>query len=94
GAYVPLDPAYPTERLAYMLKDAAPVALLTQTALADRLHQAVPAAGYTTVLLDAPIASLTEQPDHNPDPQARGLAPHHLAYVIYTSGSTGLPKGV
>ncbi|MDC9591961.1 AMP-binding protein, partial [Xenorhabdus sp. XENO-10] len=31
GAYVPLDPAYPTERLAYMLKDAAPVALLTQS---------------------------------------------------------------
>src|SRR6185436_7580631 len=30
GAYVPLDPSYPTERLQYMLKDAAPKVLLTQ----------------------------------------------------------------
>ncbi|MDE9567355.1 AMP-binding protein, partial [Xenorhabdus bovienii] len=28
GAYVPLDPSYPIERLAYMLDDSAPVALL------------------------------------------------------------------
>ncbi|MGH8239077.1 MAG: condensation domain-containing protein, partial [Steroidobacteraceae bacterium] len=29
GAYLPLDPRYPTERLAYMLTDAAPKVLLT-----------------------------------------------------------------
>ena len=29
GAYVPLDPAYPTDRLAFMLKDSTPVAILT-----------------------------------------------------------------
>ncbi|MBQ4783338.1 AMP-binding protein, partial [Pectobacterium versatile] len=27
AAYVPLDPAYPAERLAYMLDDAAPIVL-------------------------------------------------------------------
>ena len=32
GAYVPLDPAYPLERLAYMLADSAPVALLSDAA--------------------------------------------------------------
>ena len=30
GAYVPLDPSYPTERLAYMLRDAGVVIVLTQ----------------------------------------------------------------
>jgi len=33
GAYVPLDPAYPPERLQYMLEDAKPKAVVTQTAL-------------------------------------------------------------
>src|ERR1044072_2906728 len=30
AAYVPLDPTYPTERLAYLLRDSEAVALLTQ----------------------------------------------------------------
>ncbi|TPG62840.1 AMP-binding protein, partial [Pseudomonas arsenicoxydans] len=86
GAYLPLDPAYPDERLAYMLDDAAPVALLTQAALLNTLPGHLP-----TVLLDAPEPLL---PDSNPDARALGLTSHHLAYVIYTSGSTGQPKGV
>ncbi|WP_442316500.1 non-ribosomal peptide synthase/polyketide synthase [Xenorhabdus aichiensis] len=89
GAYVPLDPAYPAERLAYMLDDAAPVVLLTQTAWINTLASLIP-----TIVLDTQDASLMAQPDHNPDTQALGLTSRHLAYVIYTSGSTGLPKGV
>ncbi|WP_139837541.1 non-ribosomal peptide synthetase, partial [Xenorhabdus beddingii] len=91
GAYVPLDPAYPAERLAYMLADSAPVIILTQTALADKLASALP-----TVLLDDlpdnPASFLTGLPSHNPD--VPGLTARHPAYVIYTSGSTGQPKGV
>ncbi|TYP15978.1 non-ribosomal peptide synthase/polyketide synthase [Xenorhabdus doucetiae] len=90
GAYVPLDPAYPSERLAYMLEDAAPVVLLTQAALVDTLNSHLP-----TVVLDAPSSSLfDEKRENNPDVQALGLTSQHLAYVIYTSGSTGRPKGV
>ncbi|MFS2008245.1 amino acid adenylation domain-containing protein, partial [Duganella sp. CT11-25] len=87
GAYVPLDPDYPAERLAYMLADSAPRALLTHSALRDRL-----AAGAVPVLeLDGLEAALAGLPDTNPERGA--LRPDHLAYVIYTSGSTGQPKG-
>ncbi|RYF00046.1 MAG: amino acid adenylation domain-containing protein, partial [Oxalobacteraceae bacterium] len=92
AGYVPLDPSYPAERLAYTLGDSAPVALLTQAALAATL----PACDVPTVLLDgdAHRAAFARQPDTNPDPASFDLGAHHLAYVIYTSGSTGMPKGV
>jgi amino acid adenylation domain-containing protein len=86
GAYVPLDPNYPRERLLHMLSDSAPVALLTQSALQDKLPYQVP-----IVLLDADMA---RHDGGNPDPAMLGLTAQNLAYVIYTSGSTGLPKGV
>ncbi|MBD2816801.1 AMP-binding protein, partial [Xenorhabdus sp. Flor] len=94
GAYVPLDPAYPAERLAYMLEDAAPVVVLAKTALIDKtlidkLSNPVP-----IVELDDRAPFLTTQPTHNLNAQTLGLTSRHLAYVIYTSGSTGLPKGV
>ena len=93
AAYVPLDPSYPSERLAYMLKDSEPVALLTQSALQS--HEALRGTELPIVLLDLQQQStLAQQPQHNPDPAALGLTSHHLAYVIYTSGSTGQPKGV
>ncbi|HYD78842.1 MAG TPA: amino acid adenylation domain-containing protein [Paucimonas sp.] len=89
AGYVPLDPAYPADRLAWMLEDSAPKALITRT----NLRHSLPPAGMPVLLLDDD-QTLANQPDHNPDPAALGLAPHHLAYVIYTSGSTGRPKGV
>ncbi|MCA5933668.1 amino acid adenylation domain-containing protein, partial [Pectobacterium versatile] len=85
AAYVPLDPGYPAERLAYMLDDADPVALLTQAGRHELQTDALP-----VILLDtADFSTLSET---NPD--IAGLDAHHLAYVIYTSGSTGKPKGV
>jgi amino acid adenylation domain-containing protein len=92
GAYVPLDPQYPRARLAFVLRDSAPVAIVTQRALRAEL----PASRLPTVLLDAdePDAKLADYPTHNPDSHALGLEPGHLAYVIYTSGSAGTPSGV
>ncbi len=38
GAYVPLDPGYPVERLAYMLRDSAPSAILGHAATRELLQ--------------------------------------------------------
>ncbi|HEV7367753.1 amino acid adenylation domain-containing protein, partial [Arenibaculum sp.] len=85
GAYLPLDPSYPAERLAFMLADAAPVAVLTDGSLGT------PAVPVPVVDLGAE-ASWIGLPDTDLD--RGGLTPRNLAYVIYTSGSTGTPKGV
>ncbi|MEI7382470.1 amino acid adenylation domain-containing protein, partial [Pectobacterium versatile] len=87
AAYVPLDPTYPAERLAYMIDDAKPVALLTQTN-----QTAIQTADIPAIMLDAD--TFDAYPTSNPDAQALGVTSTHLAYVIYTSGSTGKPKGV
>ena len=82
AAYLPLDPSLPSERLAFMVRDAgvevvwahAATARTARTAGADRVltREAIGAA-------DAPL--LRARPDD-------------AAYVIYTSGTTGRPKGV
>ena len=89
GAYVPLDPSYPADRLSYMLEDAAPRVVLTQSHLRTRL----PATASMIVELDGDWQSIAAHDDTNIDARSRGLHANHLAYVIYTSGSTGRPKG-
>jgi amino acid adenylation domain-containing protein len=86
GAYVPLDPTYPKERLAFMLEDARPAVLLTQSRLADRL----PRHGARTLLLDSDWDEAAAERGADFD---AGVGETNLAYMIYTSGSTGRPKG-
>ncbi|MBX8484721.1 non-ribosomal peptide synthetase [Pseudomonas cichorii] len=92
AAYVPLDPAYPAERLAYMLSDSAPRALLCEHGALQRLGE-LPA-DLQVIALDDEFQPWTTLDDSNPDASALGLSASNLAYVIYTSGSTGKPKGV
>jgi amino acid adenylation domain-containing protein len=87
GAYVPLDPAYPEERLAFMVKDAEALALLTQRRLVKELGECECQA----VWLDEEWDEIAKEGEENP---ASGVRSANLAYVIYTSGSTGQPKGV
>ncbi|HKT26875.1 non-ribosomal peptide synthetase [Dyella sp.] len=88
GAYVPLDPAYPPERLAMILDDAGPAAILTQQHVRARLP-ALP--GVPVLCLDGEADLLHGYAQDNPPNHTQ---PEHTAYVIYTSGSTGKPKGV
>ncbi|WP_255360906.1 non-ribosomal peptide synthetase [Duganella sp. Leaf61] len=96
GAYVPLDPDYPQERLAHMLRDSAPVALLTGTSAGGAWHDAVQEASPALPVLDLSMADApwNALPTANLARQANSRGAANLAYVIYTSGSTGMPKGV
>jgi amino acid adenylation domain-containing protein len=89
GAYVPLDPSYPADRLAYMLEDSAPVVVVSQSNVQDRMP-----AGLPVLRLDVDADVLSSYPDTSLSKQDLGLGADHLAYVIYTSGSTGKSKGV
>ncbi|WP_344518016.1 amino acid adenylation domain-containing protein, partial [Streptomyces paradoxus] len=95
GAYLPVDPAYPAERIAFMLADAAPVLLLS-TEATTLPAEALPAALPHLVLDTAETAAaLTVLPDTalTADERPAAVHPDGAAYVMYTSGSTGLPKG-
>ena len=97
AAYLPVDPGLPAERLAYLLGDAQPVAIVTTSALAPL----VPATTAVTVTVDdlSPAPPGTPggaPPDRAPTDRDRTapLDARHPAYLIYTSGSTGQPKAV
>ncbi|MGH4025986.1 MAG: amino acid adenylation domain-containing protein [Pseudonocardiaceae bacterium] len=99
AAYLPLELDHPPQRLVGILSDAAPVVLVSGTAIAGDLA----GSGVPTVLLDEPAvrAELTALRADPLDDDELGLFAgnrdgrlEHPAYVIYTSGSTGRPKGV
>lgn len=87
GSYLPLDHSYPKQRLAFMLEDAEPAVLLTQSVL----RASLPANVGRVFELDTERASLDLESQSNPSSGTKG---DNLAYIIYTSGSTGQPKGV
>ncbi|MFJ9566276.1 amino acid adenylation domain-containing protein, partial [Streptomyces fuscichromogenes] len=90
AAYLPVDPSYPAERIAFMLADAGPVCVVTDSALAPALPREpdVP-----VVCVDGPAMAAGPTAGDTwaaPEP----VWPDTAAYVMYTSGSTGRPKGV
>ncbi|MFY1638092.1 amino acid adenylation domain-containing protein [Solwaraspora sp. WMMB335] len=92
AAWLPLDPDLPTDRIAFVIADSAPVAVVVDhdpgtvgrpvswlTGL-DRRIRVVPVAGHPDETSAAGDWALPR--------------PDGLAYLIYTSGSTGQPKAV
>ncbi|MEB4209834.1 non-ribosomal peptide synthetase, partial [Mycobacterium sp. 94-17] len=84
AAYLPIDPAHPPARIEFMMADAAPIAAVTTTGLADRL----PECGLPVIDSEDPRI------DTYPDTGLPTPSPDDVAHVIYTSGTTGVPKGV
>ncbi|SON59511.1 Tyrocidine synthase 3 [Mycobacterium simulans] len=84
AAYLPIDPALPPARIEFMLADAAPIAAVTITGLADRLE------GQAVLVIDVDDPAVGALPSTAPP----APAPDDLAHIIYTSGTTGAPKGV
>jgi amino acid adenylation domain-containing protein/thioester reductase-like protein len=85
AAYVPLDPTNPPDRIAFVLRDSAATAVVTETAL----HDLVAGEDRPTVLLDGDLSEYDTGA-----PRADETNPDDVAYLMYTSGSTGEPKGV
>ncbi|MFN2460589.1 MAG: amino acid adenylation domain-containing protein [Candidatus Velthaea sp.] len=88
AAYMPLDPSYPANRLAFMLQDANPVAVIATTATVAVME----AGAIPCILLDRDAAAI----DAESGADLGGVAADGsaLAALLYTSGSTGRPKGV
>ncbi|MFJ9156149.1 amino acid adenylation domain-containing protein [Streptomyces griseoviridis] len=81
AACLPVDPAYPAERIALMLGDAAPRLVICAPAAATEL-------GIDPDTVCPPDASAERRGPRPP------VSPDNTAYLIFTSGSTGRPKGV
>ncbi|MEU2396298.1 amino acid adenylation domain-containing protein, partial [Streptomyces sp. NPDC007369] len=90
AAYVPVDPEYPAARIEYMLDDARPVLMVTDSRIRGRLPETGPAG---RLVADDPETATLVAACPPTDP-AVAIDQDHPAYVIYTSGSTGRPKGV
>ncbi|KAA1242599.1 AMP-binding protein, partial [Mycobacterium simiae] len=84
AAYLPIDANHSSQRTSFMLTDAAPRLLITDSATASGL----PESTIPRLVLDQLGAAAT------PDQPVERPGQENLAYVMYTSGSTGKPKAV
>ncbi|MEV1250027.1 amino acid adenylation domain-containing protein [Nonomuraea sp. NPDC049750] len=102
GVYVPVDADSPPERLAALLADIAPVAVVTDGSAPASASSVTDlwvtgssesgpfGSGPSGSVVAVPVVAEGAPPDVPlPEPD-----PGDLAYMIFTSGSTGRPKGV
>ncbi|MBC3840981.1 amino acid adenylation domain-containing protein [Streptacidiphilus sp. 4-A2] len=92
AVYVPLNPGDPVSRLSGFLSEVAPVALVTDAALAGHPLSAWAREELGCEVLEA--AGTWAGPGPAGARPAPAVHPEQLAYLMSTSGSTGRPKGV
>lgn len=83
AAYVHIEPTDPDARVAALLENVAPSAVLTDS----RNRERIPEGPYA-------VTSLTDGPPPAPYRVSDGVNHDDLAYLVFTSGSTGVPKTV
>ncbi|MBQ9894376.1 MAG: amino acid adenylation domain-containing protein [Ruminococcus sp.] len=84
GAYVPIDPTYPEDRIAFMLEDCQPKAVLKYTTESITINNEIP-------VIDLSESEVWEGASDDLETVNK---PEDAIYCIYTSGTTGKPKGV
>ena len=89
--FIPLDPGFPAKRLAYILEDACPGALLLEETVVSQ-HPELWGSCRQILVLDR-SGQCQETTKTGPHWEGEEV-PAAAAYCIYTSGSTGKPKGV
>ncbi len=91
AAYVPIDPAYPDAQVRDILADVAPVVVLANTCMRERLQAY---AGTAPVLPLEPLCNDSGADRATSTSLRAGSAVDDPIYCMFTSGSTGKPKGV
>jgi amino acid adenylation domain-containing protein len=87
GTYILLDANMPKPRLEYMISDAQPILIITDSQLP------VLSVGYAMSV--STVSELESAADIQDDANIAASFPSSsVAYIAYTSGSTGQPKGV
>ncbi|MFJ6153995.1 non-ribosomal peptide synthetase [Micromonospora profundi] len=86
AAYVPIDPELPDARMAFMLEDSAPVAVLVDGTTRSR----VPEGSWLVLAVDQDGERWVTEPTDDLPPEPG----NHLIHMLYTSGTTGRPKAV
>ena len=87
AVYVPIEPTYPASRIQYIIEDANPDLIITQSNYQSMLKLAKT----DMLLVDSLVESISTK---NLSGVNSKVSNDDLAYIIYTSGSTGNPKGV
>ena len=91
-AYVPVDVVYPRDRVASIIGQLGPTAVLdTIGTIPQLLEGALDRPCFDVVEL---LAGLEGESDAAADLTLEGVGENDLFYILFTSGSTGTPKGV
>ncbi len=96
AVYVPIEPSLPDARIAYLLEDSEPAAVICAADSAERIHKIIESVNAPIEMFSVSegcvkCAELIEEKRCSPTIRSEA---NDAAYMIYTSGSTGKPKGV